>query len=589
MVIFILKFSACLAILLLFYKVLLEHLAIHRFKRIYLLSSILISVIIPLITITEYVIANNNSNASIVEFTELTSDNSFSIWSYLSYFALIIYLTGVIIFSFRFFKNIHQIFNRIKSNPKLKQTYHTKVLLSNLITPHTFFSYIFLNKIKFENQQIPTEVLLHEETHAKQKHSIDVLFIEIVQIILWFNPLIYIIKQSIKLNHEYLADQNVLRQGISAKKYQQTILAYSSHASHPTLANAINYSLIKKRITVMKTQTSKLSARIRSLFLLPLLAILIFSFSSKKIVEVEQTKSNNTLTELQQEGISKKQLAEYNKLAKHYNDLLKTKSDVKILLEDVKRLKHLYNLMSDKQRKKAEPFPDFPKPPPPPPAPSTPKVKEVPPPAPPAPVKLIPKQKKKSLEAAKKHELILAKKAQEKNEIVTVREVKNAEKGKLRKLELEKVERLKEKEALLNQRQKELHEVRLKRLQEREVANEQRKLSNTQARLRLVEERQVMEQQRRAEREKVNLRRIEERERLREERAILSEKRKEMRRVSPSKYVEDMAEKGAVFFYKGKEITTKKALKLSKSKNNIDISTTHSGSKKPIVHISSNK
>ncbi|HSM63733.1 MAG TPA: M56 family metallopeptidase, partial [Gillisia sp.] len=124
----------------------------------------------------------------------------------------------------------------------------------------------------------------HEEAHASQLHSLDVLLMEILQIVLWFNPLIYLAKDAVKLNHEFLADQTVLKNGMEASNYQRTLLAFSSNAPSSKLANALNYSSIKKRFTVMKTHTSKASYRGRSLLLLPLMALLIYGFSDKEVV-----------------------------------------------------------------------------------------------------------------------------------------------------------------------------------------------------------------------------------------------------------------------------------------------------------------
>ena len=113
-------------------------------------------------------------------------------------------------------------------------------MLKQLINPHTFFNYIFLNKTKFENRALPKEVILHEETHAKQKHSLDILFIELLQIVFWFQPLIWLYKTRIKLNHEFLADQAVIDNGFEPANYQNTLLSYSSNDENYTLANATN-------------------------------------------------------------------------------------------------------------------------------------------------------------------------------------------------------------------------------------------------------------------------------------------------------------------------------------------------------------
>lgn len=124
----------------------------------------------------------------------------------------------------------------------------------------------------------------------------------------------------------------------------------------------------------MKTQTSKKRIWLRSFLLLPLLAILLFSFSAKVIVQEEKTNIvEQELISIQKKA-TKKLIAEYNRLAKHYNEQPKDEQNIK--LKDVERLKYLYDLMSEKQKKNAEPFPNFP--PSPPPTPEVPKAPNAP-------------------------------------------------------------------------------------------------------------------------------------------------------------------------------------------------------------------
>lgn len=287
MLIYVLKFSACLLVFMAFYKVFFERTSYNQFKRFYLLGMICASICIPFITITEYVepqIVSSNLTSETLLNNGLTNSNIESI----NYFPLVlwsIYILGVLIFSVKFFRNLLHIVLKIKRNPKYKSSRFVNVLLKDWVVPHTFFSYIFLNKSKFENNEIPAEVMLHEETHAKEKHSADTIFIELTQIIFWFNPLIYLVKKDIKLNHEFLADQAVIKDGTPPIKYQQLLLAFSSNTSEPQLANAINYSSIKKRLTIMKTQTKKKAFWSRSIFLIPLLALLVYGFSSKEEIE----------------------------------------------------------------------------------------------------------------------------------------------------------------------------------------------------------------------------------------------------------------------------------------------------------------
>ncbi|MFV9549925.1 M56 family metallopeptidase [Algibacter sp. PT7-4] len=380
MLLYLLKSSACLAIFMVFYKLLLEKTSAHTFKRFYLIGSILISISIPLITLTSYTdnlvtnkMVSKNLNLIIAEAPETSY-----LLNYLPTVIWCIYLLGVAILLVRFIKNLYKTLQKIKSNPLHRNQKFINVLLQDLVFPHTFFNYIFLNKNKFENHLIPTEVILHEQAHANQKHTIDILFIEILQIVFWFNPLLYFVKKDIKLNHEFLADSKVINSGFNTKNYQQLLLAFSSNAVDNPLANAINYSLIKKRFTVMKTKTSKTIIWFRSLILLPLLAILIYSFSSKNYVNI----NDNLIEVASQKKATKKQLEEYNALAKKYNTQPQDKRIIK--LKDIKRLEYLYSLMSDKQKANNQPFPDCPPPP------ASPVVKKgeisnIPPPPPPAP------------------------------------------------------------------------------------------------------------------------------------------------------------------------------------------------------------
>jgi len=377
MVIYLLKSTACLGIFLLFYKLLLEQESMHHFKRYFLLCTLIISLGIPSIVITEFVeIAPSSQSARVMNIDTPTEtqpivqvvDKLPINWTLLLW---TIYGIGVLVFGLRFIRHLLLIWSRVHNNPNLKHQFSIKVLLQESIPPHTFFNYIFLNKQKYEANNIPDVVLLHEETHAKQKHSLDVLFIELMQAVLWFNPIIQLYKKSIKLNHEFLADSSVLKKNENQLTYQNTLLAYLSNGSFHTnqsigLTNAINYSSIKKRFIIMKKQTSKRGIVLRSILLLPLMATLLLGFSERKtIMKPEGTdykdnvimgKQNNTvqLAELTQET----DIEKYNKLAKKYN-AIPVKNRV-IPLNDLKFLETIYKNMSKAQKATAQPFPECP-------------------------------------------------------------------------------------------------------------------------------------------------------------------------------------------------------------------------------------
>lgn len=313
MLVYLLKSTASMAILFLFYKLLLERENMHVFKRFFLLTSIIISLAIPSIVFVEYVEPAVTTYTTTEPFedttiasrsTERSGDTDVINWPLLGW---TVYMLGVMGFGFRFFKHLIQIWIRINRNPKRKGKSSTKVLLQEQLPPHTFFRYIFLNMAKFNANEIPEEVILHEEVHTKQHHSIDVIFIEFMQVILWFNPMMFFFKKSIKLNHEFLADSSVLKKITSPSKYQNTLLSYLSQSDRKkhqsvAIASAITYSSIrlnvlgkkfefmspyrqvKKRFKVMKKRTSKKAVLLRSVLVLPICTLLLFAFSTYKEV-----------------------------------------------------------------------------------------------------------------------------------------------------------------------------------------------------------------------------------------------------------------------------------------------------------------
>ena len=356
MVIFLLKSAACLGIFYAFYKAFLERENMHQIKRFYLLGSVVASFLIPLVTFTKYIeVKTTMIPITTSEFmTEMPTVAEIApnywptvVWS--------IYLLGVLFFSLKFGRNLYSMIQKIRRNPLFKNDSIFHVLLKTPTTPHTFFSYVFLNKRKFEAHEIPEEVLLHEQAHAKELHSLDVILIELLQIVFWFNPFVYFFKHSIKLNHEFLADRAVLNKGVETASYQTILLAFSSNATAPELANSINYSFIKKRFTVMKTSTSKRTVWLRSLVLLPLLALLIYGFSSTQIA----LKESASFSEETIEKATPKEIQQYNTLASFWNNRFEEDPTNRVMpLSELKKLETIYQRMNVAQRNDAQPFPD---------------------------------------------------------------------------------------------------------------------------------------------------------------------------------------------------------------------------------------
>jgi len=305
MEIYLLKFTACLFIFWVLYIWLLEGQKMHLFKRFYLLGSFVAALIIPILSITHYIepIAQNLETAPI-NFPLETSlatpvleeqsniDLATVLW--------LIYGLGALLFSIRFIINLVRLYKSITKSDQIHKGNFIYILLRQYRIPHSFFKYIFLHKTAYQNHEIPKEVVLHEETHAKQLHSLDILLVELLQIVFWFHPLVYVLKHHIKLNHEFLADEAVLNDGVNSSSYQTILLQFSSNTQDVQLSSAINYSSFKKRFTVMKSQTSRTKKWVSSLLLLPIVAILFYSFAERKYVQKENPDTINTIkTELE--------------------------------------------------------------------------------------------------------------------------------------------------------------------------------------------------------------------------------------------------------------------------------------------------
>jgi bla regulator protein BlaR1 len=275
---FLINSSVCLFVLWLAYKLLLENTSWHGFKRFYLIGALILSMLIPFIVVETIVIPMEEIpfiNDAQLPFMESAMEKSGVTFRWL-YIGWSLYVIGAFIMLWRFGKNLYSF--RIQQEDEISSYAAYQLILRNSFTiPHSFLTRIFISKKDQESNKIPRVVLEHEKAHLDQKHSLDVLFIEFLLIAFWFNPLLYIIRYSIKLNHEFLADRAVLSQGISTNAYQETLLEQATTSYQQAMANTFTFPIIKKRFHIMKTHTSNTSLVFRSLALIPVIALLVIS------------------------------------------------------------------------------------------------------------------------------------------------------------------------------------------------------------------------------------------------------------------------------------------------------------------------
>jgi beta-lactamase regulating signal transducer with metallopeptidase domain len=279
---------------------LLEKEKMHQFNRFYLLFCLVFSLVIPLITIevvkeiTAPIIQKNSTiqiNQKNIVFVEETNYLPIILWS--------IYGLVTLLLSIRFVRNILKIITKINSNTRINYKNATLVLLKEKVLPHTFLNYIFMSEMDYTNQKIEEELFSHELTHVTQKHTVDVLFIEFLKTIFWFNPIFIFYKKAIQLNHEFLADEKVVNYYNNIPFYQNLLLSKANENQPFYLASNLNYLLTKKRLIMMTKTTSTTRALLKKATLIPLLMALVFSICTKAVAQETRDKEgkDNYLTQ----------------------------------------------------------------------------------------------------------------------------------------------------------------------------------------------------------------------------------------------------------------------------------------------------
>lgn len=274
------------AIFLMVYEIFLQKETYFKSNRIYLIASSILSLIIPLIQFKG--IQENISTAYVVYLPEVILNPESIVQpanatnSEINYL-IIIFWTGLIISSLLFIIKLGSIFKLILTNKVKKEGQYNLIILDNNQSVFSFFNYIFVTKNLLKNNKL--EIIQHELIHVKQKHSIDLLWFELVKIVQWFNPFIYIYQKRISLLHEYLADEVVLKNK-NADKYLKALLSETFNIKNISFINQFyKHSLIKKRIVMITKKKSQSISKLKYLVVIPILLIMLIlsAFQNKSI------------------------------------------------------------------------------------------------------------------------------------------------------------------------------------------------------------------------------------------------------------------------------------------------------------------
>jgi len=286
LLLYLLKVSVVTMLLYLCYILFFSKDTFYLRNRIFLIGLLLLSIIIPLLNVfnlfaTESSIENTNSIKSIIlSGTSLETIVSEKITSFdLNSILIWIYFLVTSLFLLRIISSVSQTLMIIRKGT-IQNTKFPKVVLSEMKhPPFSFFPYVVIPKKTYESSDY-LEILEHETAHIKQGHTFDLLFSELLIAFLWFNPFMWLIKRSIVLNHEYLADNFSLKSSCNVKEYQYKLLNIPTSLMNVPLAHNFS-SLIKNRIVMINKKPTRNYATLKSLIILPVVAILFVMFSFK--------------------------------------------------------------------------------------------------------------------------------------------------------------------------------------------------------------------------------------------------------------------------------------------------------------------
>ena len=309
-----LKVAVLLVVFYLFWQLLASHETFHRLNRMVLLSTIVLSLTLPLCVVTFH---------KTVEVAELPSKNSTSIlsneagnpdlqqtmlgglyeregvdWRGLlegpsGSVLFLLYLSGAV---FCFARTLYSVYSvrrliskcELHDAPQLTQLAGGKVVVAVAekdISPFSWMRTIIMNKTDFEESN--AALLAHECGHIRNHHSVDVLFVDVLTALQWFNPVVWFLRQDLRTIHEYEADAAVVSQGFNRYQYLQLLIRKAAGCGGYSIANGINDSTLKKRITMMLKNKTPKHGWMRLLYIVPVVALSLVA-TAKTVVDCRQ-------------------------------------------------------------------------------------------------------------------------------------------------------------------------------------------------------------------------------------------------------------------------------------------------------------
>ncbi len=281
------KAAVALAVFYMFYRLLLSKETFHRFNRIVLLGTAALSFILPLCVITFKKVVvlpamTASSETVVSEVTEtvtMVPEASEPIWPIILciFFGLgaLAVLTNTVI-------SIIGIRRIISSgSSQTLESGETLIITETDTAPFSWMKYIVISREDYESGY--SQILTHEKAHIALRHSSDILFVDMITALQWFNPAIWMLKADLRALHEFEADDAVLRSGANIKEYQYLLIRKAVSKSGYSVANSFNHSTLKARITMMLNKKSSRMSAWKALYVIPLVGISLAATAETKV------------------------------------------------------------------------------------------------------------------------------------------------------------------------------------------------------------------------------------------------------------------------------------------------------------------
>ena len=274
------KVAVALAVFYMFYRLLLRKETFHRLNRIVLVGTVALAFILPLCIVTIHKTIDVAAHpveqaltvaASASEGMASALEESVPWWPAA---LAILYMAGVTLMLARVVISILSILRIVRRGQLVREEAGCKIIVTDAdIYPFSWMKYIVLSRKDWEGEHAP--ILLHEKAHIGNKHSVELLVVNILSAFQWFNPAILMLRADLQEVHEYEADDAVLRAGTNIKEYQYLLIRKAVSKSSYSVANSFNHSILKNRITMMSKSKTPLSRGLRTLWAFPLVCLAI--------------------------------------------------------------------------------------------------------------------------------------------------------------------------------------------------------------------------------------------------------------------------------------------------------------------------